>query len=153
MEYTDRMKKAKENFLSGYNCTQSILLAFGDVTGLDDTSAAKISSSFGGGMARMREVCGAVSGMFMAAGLIFGYSTPETGNVKKEHYAFIRTLADEFRAEYGSIICRELLAGVKTADGGDPEPRTKEYYSKRPCPEYRAACTGILERHLKKGGC
>lgn len=148
MEYTKRMTAAKDNFLAGYNCAQSVLLAFGDVTGLDDDTAARLASSFGGGMARMREVCGAVSGMFMAAGLIFGYGTPEVGDIKTRHYAFIRSLADEFKAMYGSIICRELLAGIETTPGGNPEARTSEYYKKRPCAQYIAACAGILERHL-----
>ncbi len=148
MEYTKRMTAARDNFFAGYNCAQAVLLAFGDVTGLAPDVAARLGSSFGGGMARMREVCGAVSGMLMAAGIVFGYATPETGGVKMQHYAFIRSLADEFRATNGTIICRELLANVPTTPGGDPEARTPEYYHRRPCGELIAQCTGILERRL-----
>ncbi len=143
------MKKGYNYFLEGYNCSQAVVLAFSDITGLDDNTMLKLASSFGGGMARMREVCGAVSGMFIVAGILYGYSAPNDMKAKSEHYAFIRSLADEFKAVNGTIICRELLAGVETTKGGEPEERTPEYYKKRPCPEYIAECIGILERVIE----
>ncbi len=128
-------KKARAYFEQGYNCSQAVLLSFGDLTGLDEKTAAMISSSFGGGMGRLREVCGAVSGMFMAAGLIQGYSDPKAQEEKAEHYAFIQSLAESFKAENGSIICRELL-GLPGASKPIPEERTESYYRRRPCADY-----------------
>lgn len=144
-------EKAKELFLSGANCSQSVLCAFCDITGLDFETSMKISSSFGGGMGRMREVCGACSGMLMAAGLILGYSELNPGEAKKEHYALVQELAGKFRQKNGSIICRELLAGsINTDSAPTPSERTAEYYKKRPCPEYAADAAGILEEYLKE---
>ena len=87
-------EKAKELFLQGYNCSQSVFAAFCDVTGIDFNTALMISSSFGGGMGRMREVCGAVSGMFMVAGALYGYDSPKDNKIKSEHYARIQKLAE-----------------------------------------------------------
>lgn len=127
-------EKAEALFRRGYNCAQSVLLAFGDMTGLDERTAAALSSSFGGGLGRLREVCGAVSGAAMVLGLLRGYVDPDDREAKKAHYRLIREFAERFRAEQGSIICRELLSGVPKTDGGDPEERTSGYYQKRPCP-------------------
>ena len=142
MSYTD---KAKELFEQGYNCSQAIVCAFSPLTGLDEKTSALLASSFGGGMGRMREVCGAVSGSFMVLGLLKGYSDPKASSEKKEHYERIREFADRFKRENGSIICRELLEGVQVTPGGNPEERTQNYYKKRPCSElvYQAAL--ILE--------
>lgn len=146
--YTERMKKGLDYFRMGYNCSQAVVLAFSDLTGLDETTSLKLASSFGGGMGKMREVCGAVSGMFMAAGLILGYDSPDDAKAKSEHYALIRELADEFKAQNKSIICRELLSPLNVSSNGEPEARTDEYYKKRPCPELVAECIGIMERKL-----
>lgn len=150
MEYTERMKKGYDSFLKGYNCTQSVILAFSDLIDVDTDTALRLASSFGGGMARMREVCGAVSGIFMVAGILFGYSSPNDRQSKLEHYAFIRRLADDFKAINGSIICRELLTGIQTKPGNEPEERTEEYYHKRPCAQYIAECIGVLEREIER---
>ncbi len=140
--------KAKELFLSGYNCSQAVLLAFDDVTGLDKTTAALLSSSFGGGMGRMREVCGAVSGMFMVAGLTGGYADPKAKAEKTAHYAVIQSLAEAFKKENRSIICRELTG--LNADGSPvPAPRTEEYYKKRPCAELVSDAARIMAAHLQ----
>ena len=125
---------AEKLFKDGYNCAQAVLLAFSDVTGLDDDTAAKLASSFGGGLGRMREVCGAVSGAAMVLGLVKGYSNPKDFESKKAHYKLIQDFAERFKEKNGSIICRELLSGVKTAENGEPEKRTDGYYKKRPCP-------------------
>ena len=103
----DHREKAAELFVNGCNCAQAVAVAFCDVTGMDPRAAAKLSSSFGGGMGRMREVCGAVSGMLMVAGLLYGYDDPGENDVnKKAHYRLVQTLAGQFREEIGSIICR-----------------------------------------------
>ncbi len=145
--------KAKELFESGYNCGQAVFCAFCDETGMDIDQAAKLSSSFGGGMGRMREVCGTVSAALMVLGMMEGYSDPKDPEAKKNHYARVREFADRFKASEGSIICRELLtrSGVnqkQVQSGGDPEERTPEYYRKRPCPGLCALSAGILDEML-----
>ena len=146
-----RGEHAKELFLQGYTCAQAVVLAFEDVTGLDRTVAAKLSSGFGGGMGRMREVCGAVSGMFMVYDLVCGYSEPGDMQSKKRVYADIRELAERFKAQSGgSVVCRELLVGVQTTTGGDPEQRTPEYYQKRPCPNLVALAADVLDEFLRE---
>ena len=129
-------EKARELFLEGYNCSQSVFLAFDDLTGLGPTEGARLASSFGGGMGRMRLVCGAASGMFMLAGLQNGSATPHDSEGKMANYAFVQHLAGEFKAKYGSLICAELL-GLAPKGSVDPRPapRTPEYYEKRPCSE------------------
>jgi len=127
----DHSMKAAELFLGGYNCAQAVSVAFCDVTGMDEKLAAKWASSFGGGMGRLREVCGAVSGMFMVLGYLYGYDTPGDDEKKKELYSRVQMLAKKFEQENGSIICRELLKNPPTDP--NPSPRTAEYYAKRPC--------------------
>lgn len=144
-----REEKARENFLKGYNCAQAVALAFGDLVDVDEDALARLSSSFGGGMGRMREVCGAVSGMFMVCGLLHGYSDPEAKGEKKELYARIQALAARFREECGSIICRELLEG-KADSSPTPTERTAEFYKKRPCADLVALAAKILEEEMDK---
>ncbi|MHB1454611.1 MAG: C-GCAxxG-C-C family protein [Saccharofermentanales bacterium] len=136
---------AKELFGKGYNCSQSVFAAFCDETGLDFDTALKISSSFGGGMGRLREVCGAVSGMAMVAGMKFGYTDPHDDNAKARHYELIQSLALTFKKRYGSYICRELL-GVDGADNPIPEVRTTEYYNTRPCAEYVEYAAELMDQ-------
>lgn len=143
-------KKAGELFAEGYNCAQSVFLAFSDFYEIDQETAARLSSSFGGGMGRLREVCGAVSGMFMAAGCIFGYDSPKDYEAKKDHYARIQALAEEFRECHGTIVCRELLGLDHKKDKPVPEKRTGEYYKKRPCREMVETAACILEDYLEK---
>lgn len=133
MNPTEKSQLARENFENGYNCAQAVLLAFCDETGLTREQAAKLASGFGGGMGRMREVCGAVSAMFMIEGLLEGYSDPKVKEEKSALYTRVRTLADRFREKNHSIICRELLIGIETTPGGEPEARTQQYYERRPC--------------------
>ena len=129
-------EKAKNFFLQGYNCSQAVLLAFCDELGLDQDTALRLSSSFGGGMGRLREVCGAVSGMFMVIGLRFASDNPNDTEAKALHYKRIQALAQTFKAENSSIICRDLLGlSQKGASNPVPEERTAEYYKKRPCKE------------------
>ena len=145
-----RRELAKENFMKGYNCSQALVLAFEDLVPIDRESLLKLASSFGGGMGRLREVCGSVSGMFMIAGLLYGYDGPETGQVKADHYARIQELARRFEETHGSIVCREMLGLNVKHDAPTPEARTKEYYKKRPCPDIVGDAAEILEKYIEE---
>lgn len=143
-----RREKAMALFEDGYNCAQSVFLAFSDMHGIDERTAAALSSSFGGGMGRLREVCGAVSGMFLTLGVLYGYDDPKAKEEKAEHYARIQELAAAFEKENGSIVCRELLGLRVKKEAPTPEARTKEYYQKRPCRELVGDAAEILERYI-----
>ncbi len=142
-------EQAKEYFKSGCNCAQAVLLAFLDETGLDRETAIKASAAFGGGLGRLREVCGAVSGMSMAAGMIYGSDNENDPQVKKELYAIVQKLAGEYKEQNGSIICRDLLEGVNVTGGEVPEKRCEGYYKKRPCGELVQCAADILERYIE----
>jgi len=148
MNPTEKSQLAKRYFEEGYNCAQSVLLAFCEETGLSIEQAAKLASTFGGGMGRMREVCGAVSAMFMIQGLIEGYTDPKAKEEKAELYARVRDVAEQFREKNHSIICRDLLLDVQTTPGGVPEERTKEYYERRPCGCYVEDAAGLIAEAL-----
>lgn len=137
---------AKELFESGYNCSQSVFCAFCEDFGIDFETGLKISSSFGGGMGRLREVCGAVSAMFMLAGLKFGYTSNDDDVKKAEHYKLIQYLADEFAKKNGSFICRELIG--EDRNGFIPDERTEKYYQKRPCAELVASAEKIIRENF-----
>ncbi len=139
---------AKELFEKGYNCAQSVLAAFCDVTGLDFETALKLSSSFGGGMGRLREVCGAVSGILMAAGLLYGYTDAKDDEAKSDHYRLVQALALRFKAENDSLICRDLLGMTAEHDSPVPEKRTESYYQKRPCADYVACAAELLDKYI-----
>ena len=145
-----RREKAIEYFKSGCNCSQSVVLAFSDLLDMDEKSLARLSSSFGGGIGRLREVCGAVSGMCIVAGLLYGFEAGETGAEKAAHYARIQALAHEFEAQNGSIICRELMGLSVKHDAPTPEARTKDFYRKRPCTEMVGIAAEILERYVNE---
>ena len=143
-----RPERAYENFKSGYNCCQSIAVAYADLLGLSSEMAARLSSGFGGGMGRLREVCGAVSGMVFVASALKGYSDPKDNAQKKELYALIQKLAGAFERENGSIVCRELLGLSVKKEDPTPSERTEGYYRKRPCAELVRMAAEILEREL-----
>ena len=134
-------------FKQGYNCAQAVVMAFGDVTGLTEAEGARIASSFGGGLGRMREVCGTVSGMAIVAGILYGYEDARDPQAKQAHYALIQKLAGKFREANGSIVCRELL-GDKSAITSTPEARTDNYYKKRPCVELVGMAADILDEEI-----
>ena len=142
--------RAYENFLKGYNCTQAVTVAFAEELGLDEQTAARLSCGFGGGMGRMREVCGTFSGIVMVLSQLYGYSDPKDTAAKKDLYEKIRSLAAKFKSDNGSIICRELLGLEKAEESAVPEPRTTEYYKKRPCPELCRYAANILEEFIKE---
>lgn len=147
-----RAEIAKKHFVEGYNCSQSVALAFCDLTELEQTVLLKLSSPFGGGLGRMREVCGAVNGMALIEGLILGYTSPKDMVEKKRVYEQTRSLAEKYSAENGSIICRELLLGVPHTNGAVPEERNIEYYKKRPCADLVYSAAKILAEHLIECG-
>ena len=130
-----RAEQAKAYFTQGYNCAQSVYMAFADLFGMDTKQAAIIAAPLGGGMGRLREVCGACSASFLVAGLAIPCDNPIDTKSKKECYAMVQRLAERFREENGSIICRELLGLGEKKESPTPSPRTAEYYKKRPCAE------------------
>lgn len=145
---TEHEQRAQALFLQGYNCAQSVFCAFCDQTGLSEGEAARLASSFGGGMGRMREVCGAMSGAFLTLGALRGYDDPTAQEEKKAQYAAVQALAARFREKNGSILCRELLQGQMPGHDPTPEARTTEYYKKRPCKELVACAARLLDELL-----
>lgn len=150
-----RADKAEQLFKKGFNCSQAVFAAFADVYGMDEKTALKISASFGGGMGRMREVCGCMSAIALAAGLETGSATEHDPGGKEQNYKVVQHLAEEFKkVSGGSIICRELL-GLDTIkkDGSAPTPskRTDEYYKKRPCVSLVKDACNIIEKELMGG--
>lgn len=136
--------------MQGFNCSQAVLASCCDLYGLDETTALRVSASFGGGIARMRHVCGAASGMFMLAGLEKG-SITGSAEEKKANYAFVRELADDFKLVHGSIICADLMGIAHQPEDPTPAPRTEEYYHKRPCGEIIASAVRIYLKRLAAG--
>ncbi len=143
-------EKAKVYFRDEYNCAQAVVAAFCDKINIDFDIAVKLASSFGGGVGRLREICGAVSGMSIIAGLLYGYHSPHDISAKTAHYKLIQQLAQEFKEEFGTIICRELLGLSARADSPVPDKRTQEYYEKRPCVHIVAKATEILEKCINE---
>ena len=141
-------EKAVNNFKTGYNCAQSVFLAFAEDFGIDKETALKLSSSFGGGMGRLREVCGTVSSMFAIAGLKKGYTSPNDDETKAKHYELIQSLADDFKSKFNTIICRELLELPEGKDSPIPSKRTEEYYQTRPCEAFVRYAAEIIEQRL-----
>ena len=148
----DYGERAYGLFLEGYNCAQAVFCAFGDVTGLPTDAAARLACSFGGGMGRLREVCGAVSGALLTLGYVLGYADPKDFAAKKAHYALVQEFARRFTEKNGSIVCRELLRGVEVSTGSTPEQRTPEFYKKRPCPELIRQAAEITQQMLAEAG-
>lgn len=141
---------ARENFASGCNCSQAVLAAFADICGISRKTALLLGSSFGGGIGRLREVCGAVSGMCMAAGMLYGYDDLDDHSAKSQHYERIQFLAEEFKRINGSYVCRELLGLNVQKEQPVPEKRTPEYYKKRPCSELCACAASILDAYISE---
>lgn len=137
---------AADLFEKGYNCAQSVTVAFCDVTGLEPDAAAAMASSFGGGMGRMREVCGAVTGMLLVAGILYGYSTPGDDEAKAAHYRRVQEMANRFRQEAGSLTCRDILKNPPSDPS--PTPRSDEFYRMRPCTRMVYMAAEILSSYL-----
>lgn len=149
----ERVATARRYFESGYNCSQAVVMAYNDIMSLSADDAAKIAAPFGGGMGRMREVCGTVCGMTMLAGAISPATDPKNMEQRKANYALVQHFASEFRNENGDIICRRLLGlepREEQAETAMPSERTAEYYRKRPCVEYVATAARIVGEYLTK---
>ena len=146
-----RRERAISLFMEGYGCAQAVLGAFADAAGLAPDTAMRLASSFGAGMGRMREVCGTCSAMFMVAGLLDGAASPDPAQ-KARQYALVQRLAARFREKNGTIVCRELLAGLKTDTRPIPDARTEEYYRVRPCVRFIGDAADILEEYLAARG-
>ncbi len=147
---TQRQQKGRQLFLEGYTCSQAVVLSFSDITGLDIVTAGKLSSVFGGGMGGLRNVCGAVTGMFMVAGLIYGFPTPCDNEAKTLAYRRIRHLAEAFETKHQTLVCKDLLAGLPGKLSADPAKRDNEYYKVRPCALLVEDAVGILEQYLQE---
>lgn len=145
---TYHSKKACELFAGGYNCAQSVFAAFTDVTGMDKETALKLSSSFGGGMGRLREVCGACSAMFMVLGMLYGTGEDFGYEDKADHYKRIQAAAEQFKERHGTIVCRELLQELKATSDPNPERRTEQYYKVRPCIRFVETASEILDKYI-----
>lgn len=143
-----KAERARALFMEGYNCSQAVFGAFCEDFGIPFETGMKMVSSLGGGMGRLREVCGAVSAMFLIAGLKDGYQDPKDYEAKAEHYARIQALAEQFRHENGSIICRELLGEQGKDHSPVPGKRTDAYYQKRSCPELVYMAAKMIEETL-----
>ena len=149
----ERVERAQNLFKAGYNCAQAVVMAFDDVMGLSAEELARLAAPFGGGMGRMREVCGTVSGMAFLAGAIKPSADPSNLEERKENYALVQAFADKFRAENGDIVCRRLLGLepiVERNETAMPSERTAEYYRKRPCSECVGCAARIVAEHLAK---
>ena len=144
----EKGKKARAFFEQGYNCCQSVAAAYAEEMGLEQTEALRLASAFGGGFGRLREVCGTVSGMAMVLGAVEGYVRPEDREGKKLLYARMQELAGKFRAENGSIVCRDLLGTDGASTDPNPSQRTQEYYARRPCAELVEYAADLLESQL-----
>lgn len=151
MEETTRAEKARAYFSEGYNCCQSVAMAFSDILDLEPNKVAELTSGFGGGFARMREVCGCVSGMTLVAGALSPADNPQDKEGRTKNYALVQNLAGEFKDRQGSIVCRDLLGLRAGAPQESPVPsdRTPQYYHSRKCADFVACAAKILEKQLK----
>ena len=146
----ERVKIAVQNFESGYNCAQSVFLAYSDVFELNLEMAKKMSVSFGGGVGRMREVCGTVSAMAMLAGFKYPVLDQQDQEARTKNYAMVQKMSDLFKEKHGTIICRSLLPAAEASQTApQPSARTAEYYAKRPCSKYVVDAARIAGRRLK----
>ena len=145
-----RVARAKELFHQGFNCSQSVFAACADIYGVDEQTALRIAASFGGGIGRMRQTCGAACGMFILAGLENGSATPGDAEGKKQNYTLVQDLAAKFKQENGSLICAELLGIAPKPQEPTPEARTETYYQKRPCAEMVASAVRIFLTNKSK---
>lgn len=145
----ERVKQAVENFESGYNCAQSVFLAYADIFELEKELAKKMSVSFGGGVGRMREVCGTVSAMAMLTGFRYPVEDPQDQEARTRNYGMVQKVAGLFKEQHNTIICRDLLPPEEGTTTPAPSARTAQYYQKRPCSKYVETAARIAGRMLK----
>lgn len=146
----DRVKKAIDHFNEGYNCAQSVFLAYSDLYNIDPKLAKSLSVSFGGGLGRMREVCGAISGMSMLIGLAYPVTDTMDMDARTENYAQVQKASAIFKEKHQSIICKELLKTLKPSNNPTPSERTATYYSNRPCGRFVEDAARIFGNILKE---
>ena len=153
LEIDERVQRAVDNFMAGYGCCQSVVAAFSDLYGLDETLAKKVGAGFGGGVGRMRMMCGAVSGLVMLVGLDCGQTEGSDREGKSACYKVVQDLLEKSRQENGSIICAEIL-GINGHDKAHSSyvasPRTAEYYKTRPCAAKVESAARIFANYLKE---
>ena len=149
----ERIEKAVELFKEGFNCSQAVVGAFADKYGFTREQALKMSASFGGGIGRMRETCGAACGLFMLAGLETGCTEGSNSSGKAANYALVQELAEEFKQRNGALRCADLLGlSKKEPVVSTPEARTNQYYAKRPCVKMVEEAARIWCEYLEKQG-
>lgn len=149
--YEDRVKKAVDLFMSGYGCCQSVVAAYADLYGLTEQQALAIGAGFGGGVGRMRMMCGAVSGLVILAGLNDGQTLPDDRQGKSHCYQVVQTLVNNFKTENGSIICAELLGLKNTKETTHiPSERNAQYYATRPCAAKVECAARIFKNYLER---
>ena len=149
-ELEERVARAVGNFMQGYGCCQSVVAAFADLYGLDETMAKRIAAGFGGGVGRMRMMCGAVSGIVILVGLDCGQTEGADRQGKSACYKVVQQLLAESKEENGSLICAELLGLKGPVPMGNyvASERTKEYYKQRPCAAKVESAARIFARYL-----
>lgn len=144
-------ERARDLFLEGYNCSQSVFCAFCHRFGLDEETAKKISAGLGGGVGRMREVCGAVSASAMVLGSVCAPTDGKDSESKKKNYDLVREFSERFTQKHSSVVCRDLLKlPVKMEETAKPDDRTAEYYKKRPCLKVVEDAAEILTEIINK---
>lgn len=146
----ERKERAVAYFKQGYNCAQSVFLAYCDLYDIDEELAKKLTAPFGGGMGRLREVCGAVSGMFMMLGMRYPATNPDEKAAKTANYAAVQRTAVAFKEKFGSIVCADLLQLKRTPQEPNPSDRNAEYYGQRPCARLVAEAVEILGKELQQ---
>ena len=147
-ELEDRVQRAVELFMSGYGCCQSVVAAFADLYELTDEQAKLVAAGFGGGVGRMRMMCGAVSGLVVLAGMKEGQTRGDDREGKGRCYALVQQMAEAFRQENGALLCSELLGLKSQPQPPTPEARTPQYYAKRPCPQIVESAARIVVQQL-----
>ena len=146
----ERKEKALSLFNEGYNCSQAVFCAYADLFDVDPEMAKQLTSSLGGGMGRLREVCGAVSGSFLLLGLRYPASDPNDKKAKTANYASVQRVAEAFKSRFGSIICRELLDVKRQKESPVPSDRNAEYYAKRPCARFVVEASEIVGNEMAR---
>lgn len=143
-ELESKVNKAISYFEDGYNCSQAVFMAYADAYGIEQETAAKLATSFGGGMGRLREVCGAVSGMFLVLGMHYPATDTKDKTAKTKNYDAVQRTAKEFKAEMGSYICADLLKTKHQPENPEPSDRNAKYYALRPCTRCVAIAAQIV---------
>ena len=147
-ELEKRTKQAIIFFEEGYNCSQAVFMAYSDLYGIEQETAAKLATSFGGGMGRLREVCGAVSGMFLVLGLQYPFINTKDKVSKNTNYKVVQRTANEFKSIMGSYICADLLKLKQKLQSPESAERNEDYYKFRPCTRCVALAAEIIGKEL-----